>query len=117
MKIEVFFDEECPFCNLYSKYINIKERHELILLNARENIDILEKIKLEGFNIDEGFIVRVNDKEIYQGVDAIVILNTLSKRKLYFTNNILFRKFIYPFIKYVRKVVLYLLGKSIKLLK
>ena len=79
MKIEVFFDEECPFCNLYSKYIIIKERHELILLNARENIHRLDKFKLEGFNIDEGFIVHVDDKKTYQGVDAINFLNTISK--------------------------------------
>ena len=117
MKIEVFFDEECPFCNLYSKYIIIKERHNLILSNARENINKLEKLKLEGFNIDEGFIVRVDDRKTYQGVDAIVFLNTLSERKLYFTNNFLFRNIIYSFIKSLRKVVLYILGKSIKLLK
>lgn len=117
MKIEVFFDEECPFCNLYSKYITIKENHKVILLNARKNINELKKLKLEGFDIDTGFIVRVDNKDIYQGVDAIVFLNTLSKRKIYFSNNTFFRNIIYPFIKFLRKIVLYILGKSINLLK
>lgn len=117
MKIEVFYDKECPFCNLYSKYIVIKENNELILCNAREYINELEKFKINGFNIDDGFIVRTNDKEVYQGVDAIVFLNTLSKRKVHLTNNNFFRNVVYPFVKFLRKVFLFILGKSIYLLK
>lgn len=117
MKIEVFYDKECPFCSLYSKYISIKEKHELILLNARENIKELEKLKKEGFNIDEGFIVRADYVKLYQGADAILFLNTVSNRKLYFTNNKVFKNIIYPFIKSLRKKVLFISGKSIDLLK
>lgn len=117
MKIEVFYDRQCPFCNLYSKYISLKENHELSLLNARENIKELERLNEKGFNIDEGFIVRVNDDKLYQGAEALVFLNTVSKRKLYFTDNKVFKKIIYPFVKFLRKILLLILGRSVDLLK
>lgn len=117
MKIEVFYDKECPFCSFYSNYLDIKENHTLILSNARENIEKLEKLKTQGFNIDKGFIIQVDDKKLYQGANAIVFLNKVSKKKIYFANNTFFRKFIYPLIKSLRKVVLFILGKSINLLK
>lgn len=117
MKIEVFYDKECPFCSFYSKYLDIKENHTLILSNARENIKELEKLKIKGFDIDQGFIVKIDDKKIYQGAQAIIFLNTLSKRKICFANNTFFRKIVYPFIKLLRKVVLFILKKSVTLLK
>jgi len=117
MKIEVFYDKQCPFCNLYSKYLIIKESHDLILLNARENIEELNNFKKLGFDIDEGFIVRVDNNKLYHGADAINFLNTITKRKLYFTNNKVFKNVIYPFVKSLRKALLAILGRSSDLLK
>ena len=112
MKIELFYDKECPFCNSYANYIKIKEDHELILNNARDFKDDIELLRSKGFDINNGFIVKVDDTDIYQGVDAIVFLNKLAKKAIYFPDNLFFRNIIYPLIKTIRKILLYLLGKK-----
>jgi len=117
MKIELFYDKECPFCSKYSQFISLKEDHELFLLNARNYLDELEDLKVRGFDIDEGFIIRINDKEIYQGVDAIVFINKLSNNKIYFAEKDFFKFYIYPFIKKIRKILLFILRKNINLLE
>lgn len=110
MKIELYYDKECPFCNSYANYIKLKEEHELILLNARETS--LDFFKSKGFDINDGFIIVVNNNKIYQGSDAIIYINELSNRKIYFKDNILFKKILYPFVKFVRIVLLRILGKG-----
>jgi len=45
MKIELFYDKECPFCSSYAQYIKIKENHSLILINARDSIKELNDFK------------------------------------------------------------------------
>ena len=71
MKIELYYDEECPFCNSYANFLKIKEKHELILFNVRECKNEIENFNLLGFDINNGFIVKTDNLNIYQGVDAI----------------------------------------------
>ncbi|WP_072682661.1 DCC1-like thiol-disulfide oxidoreductase family protein [Arcobacter sp. LA11] len=115
MKIELFYDKECPFCNSYAQYIKIKENHNLILTNARDSINQLKDFKSLGFDINDGFIIKVDDKKLYQGVDAIVFLNKLSEKKVFFPDNFFFRTFVYSSIKTVRKIVLFIFDKNSKL--
>ena len=115
MKIEMFYDKECPFCNSYANYIKLKESHELNLFNAREYPQELESFKALGFDINNGYIIRVENKDIYQGVDAIVFLNDLAKNKIFFPDNYFFRNIIYPIIKSLRKLVLRITGKQVDL--
>eukprot|EP01029_Cantina_marsupialis_P018075 TRINITY_DN41123_c1_g1_i1.p1 TRINITY_DN41123_c1_g1~~TRINITY_DN41123_c1_g1_i1.p1 ORF type:complete len:116 (+),score=0.24 TRINITY_DN41123_c1_g1_i1:563-910(+) len=115
MKIELYYDKECPFCKSYANYIKLKKMHELTLLNARENINAIKKFRNQGFDIDEGFIVKVDDNKIYQGSNAIVFLNTIAEKKIYFKDNLFFKNFIYPFAKALRKVLLFFLGKKTKI--
>lgn len=115
MKIELYYDKECPFCEFYSNYIKLKEAHQLILINARESFEQLNLFKTKGFDINNGFIIRVDENKIYQGSDAIIYLNKLAQKKVYFPDNYLFRNILYPFIKFLRKVVLFILGKNFNL--
>lgn len=112
MKIELFYDKECPFCNSYANYIKIKEKHDLILLNARENKKQIEELKNINFDINNGFIVKVDEKILYQGIEAVAFLNTISSKRVYFPNNFFFRTIVYPFIKFCRKVVLFIFRKK-----
>lgn len=115
MKIELFYDKECPFCNSYANYIELKQNHNLILKNAREvDIEITE-FKLLGFDINNGFIIKVDEADLYQGVDAIVFLNKLAKKEFFFPDNKFFRKLVYPSIKFFRKVILFLSFKKVNL--
>lgn len=70
---------------------------------------------MDGFDINDGFIVKVDDTKVYQGVDAIVFLNKLAQKTIYFPDNIFFRYIIYPFIKFFRKLLLYVLNKDTKI--
>lgn len=115
MKIEMFYDKECPFCNSYANYIKLKNKHELILLNARENQEQIETFKSLGFDINDGYIIRVENSDIYQGVDAILFLNDLSQNRVFFPDNYFFRSIVYPFIKSLRKLVLKIMNKQVKL--
>lgn len=113
MKIELFYDKECPFCNAYAKYIKLKENNELILTNAR--ISSTQILKDRGFDINDGFIIIVDNKDIYQGSEAIIYLNKLSSKKVYFKDNFLFKKIFYSLIKLLRVVFLKILGKNIRI--
>lgn len=115
MKIELFYDKECPFCNYYANYIELKRNHDLILKNAREEEIQITEFKLLGFDINNGFIIKVDEVNFYQGADAIVFLNKLAKKEFFFPNNKFFRKLIYPSIKFFRKVVLLLTFKKVNL--
>lgn len=112
MKIELFYDKECPFCNSYANYIKLKEKNELSLLNARESKKEIQKLKEQGFDINNGFIIRVDEKEFYQGADAILFLNRVSKNRVFFLDNSFFKIYLYSFIKFLRKLVLTIMGKK-----
>ena len=112
MRVELYYDKECPFCRAYAKFLIIKKKHELIVFNARENKDQIDELREEGFDINKGFIIRVDATDIYQGADAIVFLNGLTKNKLYFPDNYFFRTIIYSMIKYLRKFILYITFKN-----
>ena len=115
MKVEVFYDKECPFCRKYAQFIKLKEKNELILINARENIKKVDDLRNKGFDINEGFVIRVDSNNLYQGADAIVFLNNLSKNKILFANTFLFKFIIYPLIKFLRIMVLFILMKELKI--
>lgn len=115
MKIELFYDKDCIFCKSYSNYLRLKEKNELILFNARENKRQISEFKTLGYDINNGYIIRVDDKTIYQGVDAIIFLNDLSKDKIYFPDNYFFRHIVFSIIKKFRKLLLFIRGKDINL--
>ena len=115
MKIKLFYDKECPFCNSYSNYIKLKEEYELELINAREQKKQINNLKEKGFDINDGFIIKIDEKDIYQGVNAIDFLNNLSQDKIYFPNNYFFRNIVYPIIKQFRKVLLLIYKKKVDL--
>ncbi|XOB63531.1 DCC1-like thiol-disulfide oxidoreductase family protein [Campylobacterota bacterium DY0563] len=115
MKIELYYDKECPFCKYYANYIKLKQNHNLILINARDSKKTIDEFTKHGYDINDGFIIRVDGKKLYQGSDAIIYLNKISKKKIYFKNNKFFKNFIYPSAKLLRKTILTLIGKNSKI--
>jgi len=112
MNIKLFYDKECPFCNSYANYVELKENHDLEILNARTELKSINELKVKGFDINDGFIIVVDEKNIYQGSDAIIFLNKISNKKIYFLDNLFFKKIIYPILKAIRKLTLKLLNKK-----
>ena len=88
---------------------------DVVLLDARKPSDIMHEITKLGLNIDQGMIVKIQDK-IYYGSDAIHVLASLSTRSDFFNRTMFFifkskrvSSFFYPTLKFFRNAVLWLL--------
>ncbi|ADG93112.1 putative thiol-disulfide oxidoreductase DCC [Arcobacter nitrofigilis DSM 7299] len=112
--INLYFDKECPFCNYYAKYNLLRTNHNLNLYNAREYPQKIKLLREKGFDINAGIIIEV-DEEIFQGSNAVKQLNKLSTKEIKILNTKLFSIFLYPIIKSIRKVVLFILKKDFKI--
>ena len=117
-RIEVVYDKECPICDFYCQRIDVRESvGELVLIDARDDSEIMNEITSLGLDIDEGMVVRVRD-EIHYGADAIHELANLSSEKgfvntaarLSFGSRRLAR-LLYPLFKSLRNLLLKMLGK------
>ncbi len=112
MKIKLYYDKECPFCKKYAQILKLKQNHEVTILNAREYKSDIMLFNEKGFDINEGFIIYIDEKEILQGSKAVIFLDKISDKKLFLVDTWLFKKIVYPIIKQIRKAVLLILGKN-----
>jgi len=118
-QIFLIYDEECPMCDNYCRMVNIRESvGELILVNAREESQLLTAITQRGLNIDQGMVLVVNDNFYYAG-QAINMLSLMSSRNGQFNqlNYWVFRskrvsRILYPILRSCRNLVLKLLDKT-----
>lgn len=117
--IYLIYDKECPMCNFYCNLVRIKKFFgNLVLLNAREDCDQVQKITQEGLDIDQGMVLIVNGVNYYAD-EAINILSLLSSRSNLFNrlNYHLFKsrqfsKWLYPVLRTGRNLILKLLSKT-----
>ncbi|CDZ77365.1 hypothetical protein BN59_01648 [Legionella massiliensis] len=115
----VIYDGECYFCNHTAKALKIKEAvGELVLINARENHELINEALRQGFDINEGIVVYYRLK-FYHGKKAINLLNRLADKSTIFNklSHLIYKNncatFLgYPFLKLLRNVNLSLQGKS-----
>lgn len=111
MKIEIYYDKDCPFCKNYAQLIKLRKSNDITIVNARDNILDIKEFAKKGFDINNGVIV-VADTLIFQGSEAIIFLQKVTDGKLFLYDNILFKKVLYPIIKFIRRVLLIILGKT-----
>jgi predicted DCC family thiol-disulfide oxidoreductase YuxK len=117
-QISLYYDDECPFCKEYSKYIELRKKYDIQVLNARESIEKIKTFREKGFDINNGMIVEL-DGDIYQGSDAAKLLDDcISKNRLidklisFFVKFHGFKQVIYPIVLVFRRVVLKVSGKN-----
>lgn len=115
--ILLVYDGACPLCRTFGKAVRLREAvGELQLINARDNPLILNEINARGFNLDEGIVVKYNDK-LYFGSDALQLIALLSTNQTWF-NKItayIFRspflsRMLYPFLRSLRNLLLHING-------
>lgn len=112
-KAYLFYDGECPFCNQYAKFKELRECINLELYDARENL--LWKKSNPNLNLDDGIVLLLEDNVTLQGVDAINYLDNICLfkgvifkiQKLIFSNKIL-AFVVYGILKFLRKIALML---------
>ena len=62
-KIFLVYDKECPACHYYCQLVRIREDiGELILIDAREDSDIMKEVTGRGWDIDQGMVLKVKNK-------------------------------------------------------
>ena len=109
-KIKLYYDKECPFCNEYSKYVELRKVYDIEIINAREALDKVKDYKDKGFDINNGMIIEFEDN-IFQGSDAIKIIDKHIVKKgiidrllsvfIHFPG---FKSIIYPIYSIIKKL-------------
>ena len=70
----LLYDKDCPFCRNYMKYQEMKDNFsDIKILNARDNMELVKELKMLNYNIDDGMILKLDDK-IYFGDEVINFL-------------------------------------------
>ncbi|QUX89947.1 hypothetical protein CYL31_00405 [Marinomonas sp. A3A] len=118
-QILLIYDKECPACHFYCQIVRIRQSvGELVLIDARENPQVLQEITAQGLDIDQGMVLKM-DGQLYYGADAIQLLALLSSRSGVFNrlNYWLFSSkkvaaILYPILRSCRNVLLKILGKT-----
>ena len=116
-EVTIVYDGECPFCTNYVEFIKIKNNMgEVLLINARNDLALVEKLNIEGIKLDEGMAVMYKTNW-YHGHMAMYILATISKdntplKKLH---NMIFTckrlaSILYPILRFGRNISLFFLG-------
>lgn len=115
--IWLVYDDDCPVCRTYCKYVRINEAAgKLHLVDARKPGPLMDEITAAGLDIDQGMVLKWK-QATYYGPDAIHMLSLLSTRSglfnrvcyLFFGTRWAARVF-YPVGKAFRNVLLKLLG-------
>ncbi len=116
----IYYDQECPFCDAYVHYIQLKEKYTLVLKTARDAQAELALL-CPHMNINNGFIIVYQDK-CFQGVDGLMLLNKLIDNKgivrllhKIFQSNSIITKTLYGIVLVVRKILLYAMGIKTKI--
>ncbi|MBU2023146.1 MAG: DUF393 domain-containing protein [Gammaproteobacteria bacterium] len=118
-QIFLIYAKECPACHFYCQIVRIRQSvGELVLIDARENPEVLKEITDQGLDIDQGMVLKM-DGQLYYGADAIHLLAFLSGRSGVFNrlNYWLFSSkkmagILYPILRSCRNVLLKILGKT-----
>lgn len=118
-KILLVYDKECPACHYYCQIVRIRDSvGELVLVDAREDSEVMNEITASGLDIDQGMVLKMGD-QLYYGADAIHALALISGKSGFF-NRLNFWVFqskrlsavLYPLLRFFRNLLLKLLGKS-----
>ncbi len=113
------YDWQCPACNLYCHQLCIRESGARFrLIDARDNPGVMKEITARGFDIDQGMILKMNDR-FYYGADAIHKLALIASPSTVFNrlNIRIFRsrrraQLLYPVLRASRNFLLKLLGRT-----
>lgn len=117
--IVLVYDGECPICSAYCKALALRQLGSgFQVLNAREPHPIVREINRLGFDMDEGFVLKI-EGDYYHGADAInrLALLTTSDKTFNKINYYIFRsrslsRLLYPVLRFGRNTLLMLLGKT-----
>ena len=115
----VIYDGDCPVCSRYTQYIRFQETvGEVVLVNCREQPVLLAELKAQGYNLNDGMLLRYKNAWHY-GDQAVFMMAALASPSNCFNrfNAFMFKsprvvKYIYPAMVVGRKALLFILNKK-----
>ncbi len=118
-RILLVYDRQCPVCEMYCTLSRIRAAEgELVLVDAREDSEVMREITASGLDIDQGMVLKIGER-LYYGADAIHMLSLLGTRSGLFNRMTfwLFRSprvatLLYPVLRFFRNLLLKMLGRS-----
>lgn len=118
-EIWLVYDGECPICSMSARMIKIKQSVGTFhVINARNPHPILEEIKQNKLDLNEGLIVKFQN-QFYHGPDALHLLAMIGSEQDWFnrlnvrlfSHSIWLAKIVYPIMKTLRNIALFCKGK------
>ena len=117
--IFLVYDKQCPACDFYCNLVRIRESvGRLVLIDAREPSELMDKITAAGLDIDQGMVLAVGST-LHYGSDAIHVLSLMSTRSGVF-NRLSYwcfhsepaAAYLYPIFRALRNLLLKALRKN-----
>lgn len=113
----LLYDGECPFCSRYITLLRLRDiAPGLQLLDARENTELVEEVAQQGYEVDDGMLLRMNGR-YYYGADCIHVLSMIGDAgtAMQKTNRFVFSsdsrsRTLYPMLKAGRAATLRVMG-------
>lgn len=118
-EILLVYDKQCPACDAYCRLVRIRDTiGDLKIVNAREHNEVVDEITAQGFDIDQGMVLKMGE-QLYYGADAIHALALIGNRSGFF-NRLNYRIFssarsaavLYPILRFFRNLLLKILGRT-----
>jgi predicted DCC family thiol-disulfide oxidoreductase YuxK len=118
-KLIIAYDGDCPLCASYVRMQRLNDLNmKLELINFREAPELIEKLKQQGLNPNNGMYVELAGTSYYAD-EAMTVLSSLSTSKNWL--NLAFKwwfkskaraKFLYPVLRGGRGIVLKIMGRA-----
>lgn len=87
-KIILYYDGDCPICNQFKMYVDLRRKFDIELKNAREYLELMIQYKKEGMDISKGMILII-DNDMYHGKHAFMKLYSVCENP--FPINIIYK--------------------------
>lgn len=118
-EVYIVYDRECPVCRNYTRMVRLKEAFgRVILLNARDDHDVVREIKNKGYDLDDGIVLKIG-ANIHFGADAMHMMAMFGDKSDLFSrinygvfHSRTFSRLIYPFLRSGRALLLKILGRK-----
>jgi predicted DCC family thiol-disulfide oxidoreductase YuxK len=114
----LLYDGECPFCRNYIALLAIRQvSPSFRVIDARRDPLLSARLLADGFNLDDGIVLRWQDSVYFAG-DAIHVLSLIAEnRGLSRLNRWVFKsrrraRLLYPLLRWGRNTSLALLGRN-----
>ena len=105
--LNIVYDGDCPFCSRYVALLRLREKHDVRLVNARQEPAFAARY---GLDLNEGMIAEL-DGEVFHGARAVSLLSRLSSTTSPMRSERV-ASVVYPFLRLGRNAALKLLGRS-----